>query len=112
MKIIIAKDKPIVECSYEEGIKIIKELLKDRKEVPIPTPKKTVKRKFGSGNYPHKKTLTDEEEFIVKKIHETYPQRTSRSIAEELNTMRIAKGIKPIVTKDIIHKARKKESPA
>lgn len=75
MKIIFDKNKPIIECSYDEGIKILKEFLLD---------KKVEKR----GKYKHKSKVSNEKRELIKKIFEEYPNRSERSIAKELNLTR------------------------
>lgn len=78
MKIIFDKNRPIIECNYEEGMKIIREFLLDSK-------KTSNIRKKGSGKYKHKSKVTDQEKILIKKIFENYPQRSIRSVAKELD---------------------------
>lgn len=77
MKIII--DKAIIECNTEEGMDIIEKLLLKRiiKEID--------KKEIGSGNYAHDSGVTAEKKEIIKKIFESTPERSIRTVALELN---------------------------
>jgi len=88
MKIIFNKEKPIIECSYDEGVKLIKEFLLDRKVEDKLEPKienEEKPRKYKRGKYKHKSRITDKEKELIKKITIQYPDRKDSNIAEELN---------------------------
>lgn len=72
MKIIIEKNRPIIECNYDEGIKIIKSLM-------------NTDIKTGSGNYPHKSEVSEAKKELIRKIFENNPERSIRTVAKELD---------------------------
>jgi hypothetical protein len=78
MKIIIEKNKPVIECDAKEGMEIIEKLLLKKiiKEIG--------KKEIGSGNYAHESCVSAEQKEIIRKIFTTTPDRSVRTVAREL----------------------------
>jgi hypothetical protein len=75
-----SSSKPSVELGKEEK-EVVSNWIKPNSGSSL----KNSKKGIGSGNYPHKSKIPQEKIDLIKKIFTNYPNRSIRSVAQELN---------------------------